>query len=88
MTSSKPPAPTWIINTVIVAVVLVWIANFIARATVHEYNPPEGVDALMLAVVGFLLAGRQAASNAALPPPTALSDDEDDGERDDRRNRA
>lgn len=72
MTSSRPLAPTWIINTVIVAVVLVWIANFIARATVHGYNPPDGVDALMLAVVGFLLAGRHAASTP-LPP----SDDDD-----------
>ena len=86
MTSSRPPAPTWIINTVIVAVVLVWVANFIARATVHGYNPPEGIDALMLSVVGFLLAGRQAASTAALPP-TNPSDVYDDGERDDRRNR-
>lgn len=73
MTSSRPPAPTWVINAVIVAVVLVWIANFITRATVHGYNPPEGIDALMLAVVGFLLAGRQAVSST---PPPKSDDDE------------
>lgn len=62
--NAKQPPPQWLINSVIVLVVLVWVANFIARASIHSYNPPEGVDALMLAVVGFLMAGRQAASNA------------------------
>lgn len=62
--NAKQPPPQWLINSVIVLVVLVWVANFIARASIHNYNPPEGVDALMLAVIGFLMAGRQAASNA------------------------
>lgn len=60
--SKQTTPPNWLINVVIVAIVAIWIANFVARATIHGYDPPEGVDAIMLAVVGFLFAGKQAAN--------------------------
>lgn len=76
MTRPSTPPP-WLINAVIVVVVIAWAANLVARTAVHNYDPPEGLDALMLAVVGFLLAGRQAGRD--LPPPDESDDDEDEG---------
>lgn len=76
---TRPTAPpTWLINFIIVVVAGAWVANFVCRATIATYTPPEGLDALMLAVVGFLLAGRQASRE--LPPD---DDDRPDREGDD-----
>lgn len=69
--------PTWIINVVIVAIVLVWVVNFAFRLFVQSYNPPSGLDALMLAVVGFLFAGKQAANQSSSNDPPDRNRGED-----------
>lgn len=70
MSKQRTP-PNWLINVVIVAIVLVWVVNFGFRLFVQSYDPPSGLDALMLAVVGFLFAGKQAAnqSSSSNDPP-------------------
>ncbi|WNM68773.1 membrane protein [Gordonia phage Soos] len=78
MSNRSSPQKTWLLNAVIVSILLVWVVNFIARLSIPTYEPPQGLDALMLAVVGFLFAGRQSARG---------QDDEDDGDADRRRDR-
>lgn len=43
---------------VIICVALVWVANFVAKATITDYEPSPQVDAIFLSVLGFLLATR------------------------------
>lgn len=37
-------------------VVLVWAANFLAAIVDRTYQPPEGVNAIMMLVAGFFFA--------------------------------
>ncbi|QKY79959.1 membrane protein [Gordonia phage Clawz] len=61
MSNRSAPQHTWLLNSVIVSILVAWVVNFTARLFIPTYEPPQGLDALMLAVVGFLFAGRQSA---------------------------
>lgn len=50
--------PNWLVWGIIIAVTVAWVANVGARFFVMGYEPNAGVDTIMLAVVGFLLATR------------------------------
>lgn len=43
-------------NTVIVAVLAVWVANFMARFIFPDYEPAPQIDAIFMAVAGGAMA--------------------------------
>ncbi|QDM56448.1 hypothetical protein SEA_CHERRYONLIM_24 [Gordonia phage CherryonLim] len=51
--------PGWVVWVIVVSISLIWVANSAARVFVTGYEPNAGIDTLMLAVVGFLLATRK-----------------------------
>lgn len=49
-----------ILSIVTVIIVLVWVASFIGDILIAEYDPPTGINQVMMVLAGFLFAGRQA----------------------------
>jgi hypothetical protein len=43
-------------HAVVVVVLVVWVANFVASLTVTGYEPSESINAIFMAVVGGALA--------------------------------
>ncbi|AWY05206.1 hypothetical protein SEA_MARGARET_26 [Gordonia phage Margaret] len=56
MSDKSSGIPPWVIRVVILVVVVVWAVNFVAQLVVPSYEPPAGIDAIMLAIIG-LIAG-------------------------------
>ena len=46
-------------NTAIIVVLGTWSASLIVDMFVPEYDPPDGLQPLMMAIAGFLFATRQ-----------------------------
>jgi hypothetical protein len=65
------------LTAVLIIIVLVWAGSFVATLTVDDYTPPVGINEMMIALVGFLFAGRQVASRS--------DDDDDDDDEPPRR---
>lgn len=59
MAKHRKPRPS-LTNTAIVIVLLGWSANFTANLLSPDYESNNELDAMLLAVLGFLLAGRAA----------------------------
>lgn len=51
--------PEWLVWFIISVISIAWFANATMRFTVTDYEPWVGLDPLMLAVVGFLLATKR-----------------------------
>lgn len=60
-----------LVRGIIIVVVIVWAASFVADVFVQNYDPPNGINEIMMVIVGALVA-----SQANL---------EDDRDRDRRR---
>ncbi|QGJ92131.1 hypothetical protein PBI_LAUER_22 [Gordonia phage Lauer] len=69
---SKPSmaVPGWVVWVIVVSISLIWVANAAARVFVSGYEPNAGIDTLMLAVVGFLLATRKGGDDDEDDSPT------------------
>lgn len=59
MAKHNKPSPS-LTNIAIIVVLLGWSANFTANLVSPEYETNTQLDAMLLAVLGFLLAGRAA----------------------------
>lgn len=45
-------------NAAILVVLVAWAVNFLAKVYTPEYEPNTQLDSMLLAVLGFLLAGK------------------------------
>lgn len=59
MAKHREPSPS-LTNIAIIIVLLGWSANFAANLLSPDYESNNELDAMLLAVLGFLLAGRAA----------------------------
>lgn len=59
MAKHRKPSPS-LTNLAIIVVLLGWSANFTANLLSPDYESNNELDAMLLAVLGFLLAGRAA----------------------------
>lgn len=50
--------PAWATNLAIVVVLGMWAGSLIVDMFVPEYDPPPGIEPLMMALAGFLFAAR------------------------------
>lgn len=50
-------------NSIMAIVTTVWVGSFLAGVFVDEYAPPVGLNAIMMAVVGFLFAGKKSSQD-------------------------
>lgn len=62
MAGKSTAPPPWLMNFVIVVVVVIWAAATAAELWFGK-EVPAGISPVMLAVVGFLIAGRQSGKN-------------------------
>jgi len=51
-------APSWAMNAAIVVVLAGWIGTLIVSAVDRSYEPPPGVEPLMMALAAFLFASK------------------------------
>ena len=51
-------ASAWATNLAIVVVLGMWSASLIVDMLVPTYDPPTGIEPLMMALAGFLFAAR------------------------------
>ena len=63
-------ASEWVTNLATVVVLGVWAVSLVVDMLVPEYDPPPGIEPLMMALAGFLFATR-----------TRPGNDEEDDER-------
>ncbi|QCW22028.1 hypothetical protein SEA_YAKULT_24 [Gordonia phage Yakult] len=56
MSDKSSGIPPWVTRVVILVVLVVWAVNFVAQLVAPSYEPPAGIDAIMLAIIG-LIAG-------------------------------
>lgn len=63
--------PAWATNLAIVVVLGTWSASLIVDMLVPTYDPPTGIEPLMMALAGFLFAARTKSDK----------DDEEEAER-------
>lgn len=54
---------------IIFIVTVVWAGSFVADIFVGGYDPPSGLNEVMMLLAGFLFAGRQASIRQPPPPP-------------------
>jgi hypothetical protein len=47
-----------IVNAIAVVVTILWVANFVARLVIPDYNPSPAVDAAMTLVLGAALGSQ------------------------------
>lgn len=50
--------PTWATGAAVVVVLSVWTATLVADFMVPDYDPPPGIEPLMMALAAFLFASR------------------------------
>lgn len=50
--------PPWATGTAVVVVLAAWTGTLIADFMVPDYQPPPGVEPLMMALAAFLFASR------------------------------
>lgn len=63
-------ASAWATNLAIVVVLCMWAGSLVVDMLVPTYDPPPGIEPLMMALAGFLFAAR-----------TRSGKDEEDDER-------
>lgn len=51
-------ASAWATNLAIVVVLVMWAGSLVVDMLVSTYDPPPGIEPLMMALAGFLFAAR------------------------------
>lgn len=57
-------------NVAMVVVLGGWVVNFIARFFIEGYEPNVSLDAMLMAVLGFLLVGKSKTEPGTVSPPS------------------
>lgn len=60
--------PFTLTNLAIVLVLAAWAVNFAARFMIPDYEPNVQLDTMLMAVLGFLLAGKYTKENGSTIP--------------------
>lgn len=64
--------PTWATGAAVVVVLSGWTATLVADFMVPEYDPPQGIEPLMMALAAFLFASRSTDQQDELDEPDEL----------------